>query len=196
MPGKKQSPHKYQCSFCGKNQEQVQPLIAGPGGVYICNECINLCREIMEEEQAGDPSPTLPIAEGASSAGPGLNPAYDLLARDHPEVARAFSGLYEAILGPAALDAKTKQLIYIAVLGALRDARAIRAQIPMTLAAGATPAEIREALLVSIPAAGLANVLSMYAEVENLLKPPQPSGSSMVVGVTDFVLPTAFVASL
>ena len=43
----------------------------------------------------------------------------------------------------------------------------------MTLAAGATPAEIREALLVSIPAAGMANVLSVYAEVGELLKPPQ-----------------------
>ena len=172
MPGKKQSPHKYQCSFCGKSQEQVHRLIAGPGGVYNCNECINLCREIMEEEQAGAPSPERPIAESASPAGPGSNPAYDLLARDHPEVARALSGLYDAILGPGALDARTKQLIYIAVLGALRDARTIRAQIPMALAAGVTPAEIREALLVGIPAAGKANVLSVYAEVGDLLKSP------------------------
>jgi alkylhydroperoxidase/carboxymuconolactone decarboxylase family protein YurZ len=172
MPGKKPSLHKYQCSFCGKSQEQVQRLIAGPGGVYICNECINLCREIMEEEQAGAPSPERPIAESASPTGPGSNPAYDLLARCHPEVARAFSSLYEAILGPRALDVRTKQLIHIAVLGALRDVPAIRAQIPMALAAGATPAQIREALLVSIPAAGLANVLSVYAEVEDLLKSP------------------------
>lgn len=37
------------CSFCGKNQEQVSRLIAGPG-VYICNECIELCQEIIDEE--------------------------------------------------------------------------------------------------------------------------------------------------
>jgi ATP-dependent Clp protease ATP-binding subunit ClpX len=37
------------CSFCGKNQEQVKRLIAGPG-VYICDECIDLCQEIIEEE--------------------------------------------------------------------------------------------------------------------------------------------------
>lgn len=37
------------CSFCGKNQEQVKKLIAGPG-VYICDECIELCNEIIEEE--------------------------------------------------------------------------------------------------------------------------------------------------
>jgi alkylhydroperoxidase/carboxymuconolactone decarboxylase family protein YurZ len=172
MPGKKPSLHKYQCSFCGKSQEQVQRLIAGPGGVYICNECINLCREIIENEQAGALSPGPTIAESALPGGTGSNPAYDLLARDHPEVARACSGLYQAILGPAALDARTKQLIYIAVLGALRDAPAIRAQIPLALAAGATSAEIREALLVSVPAAGLANVLSVYAEVDDLLKAP------------------------
>lgn len=42
----------YRCSFCGKSQDQVQRLIAGPGGVYICDECIDLCREIIDEEQA------------------------------------------------------------------------------------------------------------------------------------------------
>ena len=37
------------CSFCGKSQKQVKKLIAG-GGVYICDECIELCNEIIEEE--------------------------------------------------------------------------------------------------------------------------------------------------
>ena len=37
------------CSFCGKTQEQVRKLVAGPG-VYICDECIELCTEIVEEE--------------------------------------------------------------------------------------------------------------------------------------------------
>lgn len=37
------------CSFCGKSQEQVRKLVAGPG-VYICDECIELCNEIVEEE--------------------------------------------------------------------------------------------------------------------------------------------------
>lgn len=40
------------CSFCGKTQKQVRKLIAG-GGVYICDECIELCNEIIEEELAG-----------------------------------------------------------------------------------------------------------------------------------------------
>ena len=40
---------KYVCSFCGKGQDQVRRLIAGPG-VYICNECVELCTDILDEE--------------------------------------------------------------------------------------------------------------------------------------------------
>ena len=50
------------CSFCGKSQKQVKKLIAGPG-VYICDECIDLCNEIIDEELAGpseDPVGELP----------------------------------------------------------------------------------------------------------------------------------------
>ena len=38
------------CSFCGKQQEQVRKLVAGPNGVFICDECVDVCSEIMEEE--------------------------------------------------------------------------------------------------------------------------------------------------
>ena len=51
------------CSFCGKSQKQVKKLIAGPG-VYICDECIDLCNEIIDEELAGpsdDPVGDLPV---------------------------------------------------------------------------------------------------------------------------------------
>ena len=43
------------CSFCGKSQRQVKKLIAGPG-VYICDECIDLCNEIIDEELASPPN--------------------------------------------------------------------------------------------------------------------------------------------
>ncbi len=43
---------QFKCSFCGKTQEQARKIIAGPG-VYICDECIELCNEIIEEEFAG-----------------------------------------------------------------------------------------------------------------------------------------------
>lgn len=39
------------CSFCGKSQRKVKKLIAGPA-VYICNECVKLCQEIIDEEEA------------------------------------------------------------------------------------------------------------------------------------------------
>lgn len=41
---------KIRCSFCNKTQDQVRKMIAGQDGVYICDECIDLCSEIMEEE--------------------------------------------------------------------------------------------------------------------------------------------------
>ncbi len=48
---------QYRCSFCGKGQEEVRRLIAGPGSVYICDECVELCREIIEEEEPSAPRP-------------------------------------------------------------------------------------------------------------------------------------------
>ncbi|MFM8976083.1 MAG: ATP-dependent protease ATP-binding subunit ClpX [Vulcanococcus sp.] len=52
------------CSFCGKSQDQVRKLIAGPG-VYICDECIDLCNEILDEE----------LVEGQASGGAGRQSA-------------------------------------------------------------------------------------------------------------------------
>ncbi len=53
---------KIRCSFCNKSEDQVRKLIAGPGGVYICDECIDVCSEIMEEELADEES-DLPESE-------------------------------------------------------------------------------------------------------------------------------------
>ena len=41
---------QFRCSFCNKTQDQVRKLVAGPKGVYICDECIEVCAEIMEDE--------------------------------------------------------------------------------------------------------------------------------------------------
>lgn len=48
---------KIRCSFCGKSQQQVRKLIAGPNGAYICDECIDICAEIIEEEFEDDVTP-------------------------------------------------------------------------------------------------------------------------------------------
>ena len=45
------------CSFCGKQEAQVRRILAGPG-IYICNQCVYLCEEMLKEEQiANDTSP-------------------------------------------------------------------------------------------------------------------------------------------
>jgi ATP-dependent Clp protease ATP-binding subunit ClpX len=54
MAGKVDDRKQLRCSFCNKSQDQVRKLIAGPG-VYICDECIEICSEIIEEEFDQDP---------------------------------------------------------------------------------------------------------------------------------------------
>lgn len=52
MPNARNARPAYQCSFCNKPQEQVKRLIAGPGSVYICDECVMLCQQIIQDEPA------------------------------------------------------------------------------------------------------------------------------------------------
>ena len=54
-------PKGIKCSFCGKTQESVKKIIAGPG-VYICNECIGLCNEIIESEFYDEDEDTYTLA--------------------------------------------------------------------------------------------------------------------------------------
>lgn len=63
MPSRDQSNKTIRCSFCGKTQEAVQRIIAGPG-VYICNECIGVCNNIIEEDLYEDPDMTYTVNEG------------------------------------------------------------------------------------------------------------------------------------
>ena len=49
------SEEKVRCSFCNKTQDQVKKMIAGPSGVYICDECVDICADIIEEEYEDDP---------------------------------------------------------------------------------------------------------------------------------------------
>ena len=51
MPSRRDPRGQYRCSFCNKAQEEVRRLISGQNGVYICNECVDLCRELIHEEQ-------------------------------------------------------------------------------------------------------------------------------------------------
>ena len=60
----------YQCSFCGKAQAQVKRLIAGPDRVFICDECVNLCEQIITEESPSTPRDS----EGVMAKG--INPKW------------------------------------------------------------------------------------------------------------------------
>ncbi len=62
MAGKKND-EELRCSFCNKKQSQVKKLIQGPNGVYICDECVDICGEILEEE--------LGVFDGEETAGTG-----------------------------------------------------------------------------------------------------------------------------
>lgn len=55
------SDDQVRCSFCHKTQDQVRKLIAGPDGVYICDECVDICAEIIEEEYDDDEPETDPL---------------------------------------------------------------------------------------------------------------------------------------
>ena len=50
----KNSGNDIRCSFCNKTQNQVKKLIAGPNGAYICDECVGICSEILDEEFLDD----------------------------------------------------------------------------------------------------------------------------------------------
>lgn len=51
------------CSFCGRPRDRVRRLVAGPG-VYICNQCVELCNQVLNEDAAHLPPPTDPPAPG------------------------------------------------------------------------------------------------------------------------------------
>ncbi|MCH8848703.1 MAG: ATP-dependent Clp protease ATP-binding subunit ClpX [Chloroflexi bacterium] len=54
------------CSFCGKAQANVKRLIAGPGRVFICDECVHLCEQIISEESSASPAKPMPPSHGLS----------------------------------------------------------------------------------------------------------------------------------
>jgi ATP-dependent Clp protease ATP-binding subunit ClpX len=74
----------YRCSFCGKSQEQVRKLIAGQG-VYICDECINLCQEIIEEEMLEAPRTKPQVAKLPNPRGLKLALDQYVISQDKPK---------------------------------------------------------------------------------------------------------------
>ena len=100
------------CSFCGKSQDQVRKLIAGPG-VYICDECIDLCNEILDEELVDSHGNTRHGAEQSRKASPaphkGGAPAPTLASIPKPQEIKSF--LDEQVVGQDA----AKKVMSVAV---------------------------------------------------------------------------------
>jgi alkylhydroperoxidase/carboxymuconolactone decarboxylase family protein YurZ len=92
------------------------------------------------------------------------NPAFEQFKKEFPEVAKIFGQLYESV-SDKALDERTKQLVYLGILTAGRYAPAIRVHIQKALEAGATKDEIKEAIMLAIPAGGLCNFLSVLPDM-------------------------------
>jgi len=82
----------------------------------------------------------------------------EIFSSEAPEVAAAFNNLIMTVVKRPALDAKTKQLIYIAMKAAMGDDTAVKAHIPMAKAAGATRDEVIDAILMTVTVAGIRGI--------------------------------------
>jgi len=100
------------CSFCGKSQEQVRKLIAGPG-VYICDECVELCNEILDEElMSAPPPPGKPALKGKPvPAGKQSNALTPLSLEDLPKPKEIKAELDEYVIG----QDEAKKILSVAV---------------------------------------------------------------------------------
>ncbi|HEY9679671.1 MAG TPA: ATP-dependent protease ATP-binding subunit ClpX [Drouetiella sp.] len=94
----KPSDNRLKCSFCGKSQDQVKKLIAGPG-VYICDECVDLCNEILDEE----------LFEGSPAASPTETSLPQLVDIPKPQEIKSF--LDQHIIG----QTSAKKILSVAV---------------------------------------------------------------------------------
>jgi ATP-dependent Clp protease ATP-binding subunit ClpX len=118
------------CSFCGKSQEQVRKLIAGPG-VYICDECVELCNEILDEELMDEPTPvaTAPRSEERSKRTPRRDP---LTPHQVPKPREIKKYLDEYVIG----QNEAKKVLSVAVYNHYKRLNDIQAR-----KAGLTPTE-------------------------------------------------------
>lgn len=88
----------------------------------------------------------------------------EVFQHEAPDVAKAFDGLIRSIVATKGLDAKTKQLIYIAMKASMGDMMAVRAHVPMAKAAGATKEEVVDAILLTLTVSGIRGVVTCLPE--------------------------------
>lgn len=88
----------------------------------------------------------------------------EVFQREAPDVAAAFNGLIQSLIASKGIDAKTRQLIYIAMKASVGDEMAVRAHIPMAKAAGATREEVVDAILMTLTVSGIRGVVTCLPE--------------------------------
>ncbi|SKA09217.1 carboxymuconolactone decarboxylase family protein [Sediminibacterium ginsengisoli] len=92
----------------------------------------------------------------------------ELFMKEAPDVAKAFDGLIQSLIASEGLDAKTKQLIYIAMKTAMGDDTAVKFHAPMAKQLGATKPEIIDAILLSLTVSGISGVMASLPYVVKL----------------------------
>jgi AhpD family alkylhydroperoxidase len=96
--------------------------------------------------------------------------------REAPEVAAAFNNLIMSLVASKGLDAKTKQLIYIAMKASVGDEMAVKAHLPMAVQAGATKEEIVDAILMTLTVSGIRGVVTcLPGALKQFEKPKEPN---------------------
>jgi len=105
--------HVERCTFCEKRRHHVASLIAGPPGVYICNECIEICNSILQEEQRRAPDGAkTPATTGAATAGARRAPGTaDATGRRLPTPIEIARKLDEYVIG----QQRAKKILSVAV---------------------------------------------------------------------------------
>jgi alkylhydroperoxidase/carboxymuconolactone decarboxylase family protein YurZ len=88
----------------------------------------------------------------------------EVFQREAPDVAAAFNGLIQSLVASKGIDAKTRQLIYIAMKASVGDEMAVRAHIPMAKEAGATREEVVDAILMTLTVSGIRGVVTCLPE--------------------------------
>lgn len=121
----------YICSFCTRGQDEVQRLIAGPGSVFICDECVTLCTQIIAEERATKPAPA-PITLGRLPAPMRIREQLDqyVIGQEHAKkvLAVAVYNHYKRIQAGLEVDGVELQKSNILLLGPTGSGKTYLAQ--------------------------------------------------------------------
>jgi alkylhydroperoxidase/carboxymuconolactone decarboxylase family protein YurZ len=88
----------------------------------------------------------------------------EIFQKEAPEVAAVLNGLIQSLVVSKGIDAKTKQLIYIAMKASLGDENTVRAHVPMAKSAGATKEEVIDATLMTLTFSGIRGVVTCLPE--------------------------------